>query len=437
MKILRLAFPILSSVLLAAHFSRGKNDWLALACLLFPLILLSKKEWAMRVFQVFLVFGGIAWIERALFLVRLRQRMNMPWVRLAVILGLVALFTFFSASVFRNQAIREMFKRSGAGTVAPPVIAVLVTAGLLSIVQVVVKEPVMLLMERFFPGAGWMEVILLALYAGWVTEQMALPSQTPKMRRRIWTLFSVVFFSQLILGVAGIEKLLMTGKLHLPVPALIFAGPLFRGEGFFMLILFGVTVILSGPAWCSYLCYIGSWDSAAAGSKKIPQSLPSWRHWVRVGILVLVPLAAIILRIFGAPGITAVWMAAVFGLVGVGIMIAVSRKKGVMTHCVTYCPIGLAANWLGRINPFRISIDDSCTECGACKPACRYEALKDADIKNRRPGLTCTLCGDCIPRCKEESLQYSFLGMNSQTARFFFIVLIVSLHAVFLGVARL
>lgn len=437
MKILRLSFPILSSVVLAAHFSRANNDWLAVMCLLFPVILLSKKEWAMRVFQVFLVLGGIAWLERTLFLVRLRQRMNMPWVRLAVILGLVALYTFFSASVFRDRKIREMFKRGGAGKVVPPVIAALVTAGLLSVVQVVVKEPVMLLMERFFPGAGWVEVILLALYAGWVTEQMAVPGRTPVVRRRIWTLFSIVFFTQLILGVAGIEKLLMTGKLHLPVPALIFAGPLFRGEGFFMLILFGVTVILSGPAWCSYLCYIGSWDSAASGKKKIPQSLPPWRHWVRVGILVLVPAAAIILRIAGAPGITAVWMAAVFGLVGVGIMIVVSRKKGVMTHCITYCPVGLAANWMGRLNPFRIRIDYSCTECGACKPACRYDALTDADIKNREPGLTCTLCGDCITRCKEESLQYRFLGMNPQTARFFFIVLVVSLHAVFLGVARL
>jgi hypothetical protein len=33
--------------------------------------------------------------------------------------------------------------------------------------------------------------------------------------------------------------------------------------------------------------------------------------------------------------------------------------------------------------------------------------------------------------------QYRFLGMKSETARYFFIVLAVSLHAVFLGAARL
>ncbi len=94
--------------------------------------------------------------------------------------------------------------------------------------------------------------------------------------------FSMVFFAQLLLGLAGIEKLLMTGKLHLPVPALIIAGPLFRGEGVFMLILFAATVLLVGPAWCSYLCYIGAWDNYAATAQKRPGRLPSWRPWLRM-----------------------------------------------------------------------------------------------------------------------------------------------------------
>jgi len=437
MKILRLSLPVLSCLLLAAHFSRGNNNILGAACLVFPFILLSKKEWVMRVFQVFLVLGGVVWLERALFLVQLRRRMNMPWIRLGIILGVVALFTALSALVFRSGKIREIFKRNGPGSVLPPVIAVLVTAGLLGIVQVVVKAPVMLLAERFFPGAGWVEVMVLALYAGWVTEKMVDPAKTPAVRRRLWLVFSIVFFAQLILGLAGVEKLLMTGKLHLPVPALILAGPLFRGEGFFMLILFGATVLLAGPAWCSYLCYIGAWDNLAAAGKKVPKSLPRWRHVIRVGILVLVLAAAFLLRTLGVPGIVATLSAAFFGVLGVGIMVVFSRKAGVMTHCVTYCPIGLAANWLGRINPFRVRITDTCTECGACKLACRYEALKDTDIKNRKPGLTCTLCGDCITRCKENSLRYKFLGTSHETARYIFMVLVISLHAVFLGVARL
>jgi polyferredoxin len=148
-------------------------------------------------------------------------------------------------------------------------------------------------------------------------------------------------------------------------------------------------------------------------------------------------MAALLLRLAGFSSVFATWAAASFGVLGVAVIVVFSRKTGVMAHCITYCPIGLVANWLGRLLPFRLRITDNCTQCGACKPACRYEALTDGDIQKRKPGLTCTLCGDCITRCKENALQYRFPWMGPQTARTFFIVLAVSLHAVFLGVARL
>jgi NAD-dependent dihydropyrimidine dehydrogenase PreA subunit/branched-subunit amino acid transport protein len=434
---LKLILPVLSGILLAAHFSRAQNDWLAAACLVFPLILLSKKRWVMRIFQLFLLLGTVIWIERAVFLVQLRQRLQLPWVRLAIILGAAALFTALSSLVFNNKKIKEMFKKEQPESTTPAVIACVVTAGLLSIVQWKVKTPVILLMERFLPGAGWVEVLLLAIYAGWITEKIINPRKTPVVRSRTWALFSFVFFAQLILGLAGIEKLLMTGKLHLPVPALIIAGPVFRGEGFFMLILFGAAVLLAGPAWCGYLCYTGAWDNLAAKGKKTPAQMPRWRHPARVGILLAVLIAAAALRFSGVSWLTATWLAAGFGLLGVGIMVLFSRKLGVMTHCITYCPIGLAANWLGRISPFRLRITDTCTECSACRLACRYGALTIEDIKKRKPGLSCTLCGDCVTRCKEKSLQYKFLAMKPQTARTFFVIMTVSLHAVFLGAARL
>jgi NAD-dependent dihydropyrimidine dehydrogenase PreA subunit len=434
---LKLILPVLSGILLAAHFSRAQNDWFAGACLVFPFILLSKKRWVMRIFQLFLLGGAMIWIERTISLVQLRQQKQLSWLRLAIILGIVALFTALSSLVFNNKKIKEMFKKEHPESTAPAVIACLVTAGLLSIVQWKVKSPVILIMERFLPGAGWVEVLLLAVYAGWITEKIIDPQKTPVVRSRIWTLFSFVFFTQLILGLAGIEKLLMTGKLHLPVPALIIAGPVFRGEGFFMLILFGAAILLVGPAWCSYLCYIGAWDNLAARSKKTPLQMPHWRHPARVVILLLVLIAAVVLRLAGVSWLTATWLAAGFGLLGVGIMVFFSRKLGVMAHCITYCPIGLAANWLGRISPFRLRITDTCTECGACRLACRYGALKIEDIKKRKPGLSCTLCGDCVTRCKENSLQYKFLAMKPQTARTFFVIMAVSLHAVFLGAARL
>ncbi|HHJ09824.1 MAG TPA: hypothetical protein ENK25_02915 [Bacteroidetes bacterium] len=52
----------------------------------------------------------------------------------------------------------------------------------------------------------------------------------------------------------------MTGKLHLPTPAMILAGPAYRREIGFMTWLFLSTIILNGPALCSHLCYMVSLD---------------------------------------------------------------------------------------------------------------------------------------------------------------------------------
>lgn len=315
--------------------------------------------------------------------------------------------------------------------------AFLLTAVILGIVQIVVKKPPMLLVERFLPGAGWVEIGLLALYAGFVAGKFSDPASAARWRPRIWRFFSLVFFAQLILGLSGIERCLMTGDLHLPVPALIVAGPVYRGGGYFMLILFLATILLVGPAWCSHLCYIGSWDDWASRARKRPLALPRWRVPARIGILILAVGTAFLLRKLGATPMQAGGVAVAFGLAGVGLMLLWSRRAGVMTHCVTYCPISLLANLLGKISPFRLRIDQECNDCTLCTRVCRYDALTEEDVRRRRPGITCTLCGDCLPSCKSKSLTYSLPGLGPQTARSVFIVMIISLHAAFLGLARL
>ena len=179
---------------------------------------------------------------------------------------------------------------------------------------------------------------------------------------------------------------LQTGKLHLPVPAVIVAGPLFRGEGLFMVILFLAMVAVVGPAWCSHLCYLGGWDALAAAAQKRPSAMPRWRRAAQVGLPGAGGGGGGGLREIGVDGFAAAWFGLGFGVAGVGIMTALSRKKGVMVHCTGYCPIGLVATWLGRLNPFRVRLDDNCTECGLCRLACRYDALSADDIRRRKPG---------------------------------------------------
>lgn len=318
----------------------------------------------------------------------------------------------------------------------PGVSAFVLTAAILAPVHSIVTYP-MLILERLIPGTAAIEIFLLCLYAAYITEKMIRAGNTKSIRITIWTVFSVVFFSQLLLGLAGFSVFLMTGKLHLPIPALIIAGPIYRGEGFFMLILFASTLVLTGPAWCSYFCYFGVWDHIAASRKSKPAEVKPWMKSARNALFPMVIVCALLLRLFDVPVFYAMVAASLFGLAGIGIMLFISGKLGLMVHCMTYCPIGLLANLLGKISPFRMRISDTCAHCGKCRKACRYGALSPAQIEKRKPGLTCTLCGDCLDACKSRSLGYRFLWVTDERARKFFVVMVVSIHAAFLGLARI
>ena len=314
--------------------------------------------------------------------------------------------------------------------------ASVLTALLLVPVQVFPKLP-LLLAERFYAGAGWVQIIIMSLYAGWLAGRMADPMTARRFRPRIWLLFSLVFFLQLFLGLAGIERMLMTGKLHLPVPALIVAGPVYRGSDFFMPVLFSVTVMLVGTAWCSHLCYIGAWDDLCSRGRKEPAQLPGWWSRARHGILLLVIVSASLLRYFAVGWQAALLLAAVFGLAGVGVMLVASRRLGLMAHCTAFCPMGLVGNWLGRLSPWRMRIAAGCTACMQCRRVCRYSALEPDNIFKRQVGRSCTLCGDCVTACHSGQIGYSLPLLGKDKARAVFIVLITSLHAVFLAVARI
>jgi polyferredoxin len=318
----------------------------------------------------------------------------------------------------------------------PPIAAALLTLFLVVPAELH-TEPVMLMLGRFVPGGSWVQAGLLALYAAFVAHKIMDPKLHARWRPWLWRLFSLVFFGQLTLGILGLERFLLSGRLHPPVPAVILAGPVFRGGGLFMVFLLLGAVVLAGPAWCSHLCYVGSWDDAAARARKRPGILPRWRHLARAGILVVVVAVAWGLRLLEVPPVTAGWLAVAFGAVGVGVMLLASRRLGVMVHCLVVCPIGLVVNALGKLNPFRLRIDPACTRCGACTAACRYQALEPAHIEAGRPGFTCSLCAECLPRCRGRFIQVRFLGLSPERARTCFVVLMATLHASFLGLGMI
>lgn len=317
-----------------------------------------------------------------------------------------------------------------------PVLLFLIIFLILAIVQLKVDNP-MIILERFFPGGGWIEIPLIALYGAFVVYKMQDPVKQPVWRLRIWTIFSVVFFGQLILGISGIDRFLMTGKLHLPLPAMILAGPLYRADISFMTILFLSTVIISGPAWCSQLCYFGALDGLASSRKgKTRGARLKLMPYKMTGLLAVI-VAALLLRLFNVSPFVSTLTALAFAAGAILVMIFISSKKGRMIHCLAYCPIGTIVNYTRFINPFRFRIDNNCTTCMKCIPVCRYDALSPETIRAKAPGITCTLCGDCISACKPGSFYYKFPGLGATASRNLYLGITITLHAVFMALARI
>lgn len=110
---LLLAAPVLSLVVLGAHFFRGgQYGFVALVIGLVGLVFV-RRQWAARTLQAALLLGTAEWLRTIAFFVHLRQNLGQPWTRLAVILGAVALLTALSAFVFETARLRARYGLSG------------------------------------------------------------------------------------------------------------------------------------------------------------------------------------------------------------------------------------------------------------------------------------------------------------------------------------
>ncbi|MGL5682033.1 MAG: 4Fe-4S binding protein [Marinifilaceae bacterium] len=321
----------------------------------------------------------------------------------------------------------------------PMLITMCITFGLLTIVNNVVKPPILLL-ERIVEGGGWIQVGVATLLSGFFYALMANRKERSKWRIRLWLLFSVVFFTQLLLGITVDTLFLMSGKLHFPIPALIPLGALYRGEIGFMPILFFVTILLSSGAWCSQLCYFGVYDAIAAGKPHKKNGLTlsyGMRRNIRMTILSLFIVVVIVMRYFDYSALVATILAAIVGVVGIAIILLASRGRGVMLHCSSYCPAGTLVTYLKKISPWGFEINSNCTHCMACTRSCRYDALTPRSIKEQRIANHCTLCGDCLTACRHSALEYKFMGMRAAWAEKAWLVTTISLYTCFLFIARI
>jgi hypothetical protein len=101
--------PVAAFLLLAAHFYRSENLLVALVFLLAIFLAFVRRPWAAYALQILLALGAVEWLRSTISLVLARSAAGAPFLRLAIILGGVTLFTALALLVFRTRRLRDHF----------------------------------------------------------------------------------------------------------------------------------------------------------------------------------------------------------------------------------------------------------------------------------------------------------------------------------------
>lgn len=110
MKKILLYVPIvLSLAVLGAHFMRYGNAAGVSAATLLIALLFVRRAWVARLVQVALVLGTIEWLRTLFDLVQVRVAMGEPYLRMTVILGVVAAVTLLSALLFQVAELKKIY----------------------------------------------------------------------------------------------------------------------------------------------------------------------------------------------------------------------------------------------------------------------------------------------------------------------------------------
>jgi hypothetical protein len=109
MIIIRLIPVYISVLLLSAHLLRIYGLYPALLLLLLLFTFLIRKRWILQMWQFILFISVLMWINTVVTLVHFRLAMDMPWVRLAVIMVVVIAFTIYSGFWLENNKIKKFY----------------------------------------------------------------------------------------------------------------------------------------------------------------------------------------------------------------------------------------------------------------------------------------------------------------------------------------
>ncbi len=106
----KIGLSIFSLILLSAHFSRMNFPIiLSIIALLSPFLFFYKKRFSITIIQIILFLGTLEWIRAAVFYIQQRMDMGAPWLRLAVILGLIIILTAYSAWSLSTEEVKKRY----------------------------------------------------------------------------------------------------------------------------------------------------------------------------------------------------------------------------------------------------------------------------------------------------------------------------------------
>ncbi|RKZ07683.1 hypothetical protein DRQ25_10975 [Candidatus Fermentibacteria bacterium] len=101
--ILRIVMTIIALLLAGAHYGRAGDTILKYLFVALPLLLLIRKKWSDMILAVSISITVPVWIHTTLNIIAVRKAAEIPWLRMAIILGGVALFSLIAAFItFRH-----------------------------------------------------------------------------------------------------------------------------------------------------------------------------------------------------------------------------------------------------------------------------------------------------------------------------------------------
>jgi len=111
MAFLLLVPAVLSVLIFCAHlFRAGALLFVPLVLLTLPLLFV-RSGWVARLFQFLLLFIAVEWVLTTAFIANARQEAGLPWIRMAIILGCVALFAVGAAALFETPRLHRRYPR--------------------------------------------------------------------------------------------------------------------------------------------------------------------------------------------------------------------------------------------------------------------------------------------------------------------------------------